>query len=154
MRIMALLSSAMSPAKLISSPTLPLHPAVPSPSKTHCFVTSLPNSSISIQKHAPLFSTACALFLIRNSVYSSCFVEPAHSLPKTPGGRVGLSNQIPGEIPNIHLTPTKSVSFTRITLNPIESYSFARFAPKPNGILLFHHEPRGWGSSGSILQVL
>ncbi len=49
------------------------------------------------EKRDPLFSTACALFLIRDFVHLFCFVASAHSLAKTPGGggSIGLSNQTP-----------------------------------------------------------
>ena len=135
----------MSPARPFSAPTSPLHAAPPAPPKTHQFVTASLRSCAPTQKHDPLFSTACALFLIRNSAYPPCFVNTAHSLSKTPGGSIGISNQFLGFSRSILLTPTESVSFRRITVTSIESYSFARITPKPNGILLFHHDPRGWG---------
>jgi len=76
----------------------------------------------------PLFSIDCALSVIRSFVYPHYFVAIAHSLPKTPGGWCdrGLFNQI--------------------LVTPIESYSFTRIAPKPNGILLFHQDPGGGGA--------
>ena len=125
----------MSPAKPTSAPASPLHPAAPSPSKTHYFVTASLRPCAWPQKCDPLFSRACALFSIHNSTHPSCFVKAAHSLPKTPGGGVGLSGQIPN-------TP----------LTPIESYSFARITPKPNGILLFQHDPRAWGPLTSSIE--
>jgi len=139
----------MSPAKPTSAPTSSLHLAAPLPSNPHRSVTSSPHSSIAIQKRAPLFSTACALSLIRNSAYLFRFVRAAHSLPKTPGSTVALSNSLA----SVPLTPAESISFVRITLSPIESYSFVRIAPKPNGILLFQNDPRGWGTSVSTIQV-
>src|SRR5271165_6060003 len=131
----------MSPAKPISAATSPLLPATPSPFKPRYFITASLHSCAPPQKRDPFFSTACALFLIRNSVYPFRFVKTANSLPKAAGGRVGLSNQIPAAL----VTPTESISFTRITLNPIESYSFTRFTPKPNGILLFQNDSGGGG---------
>ena len=97
-------------------------------SPDHCSRSSVLRSCVLTQKHDPLFSTACALFSIHNFAHPFYFVTAAHSLPKTPGGGVDRSNQTP-------LVP----------VTPIESYSFARIAPKPNGILLFHHDPRGRG---------
>src|SRR5271168_1676659 len=130
----------MSPAKPLSAPTSPLRPTPkPSPSNPDRPVTTSLRPCARPQKRDPLFSIACALFLIRNSVHPLYFVRPAHSLPKTPGGGVGVASQIPNHIPTI-------------TVTPIESYSFARIAPKPNGILLFHHDPGGWGTLDSTIQ--
>src|SRR5277367_868756 len=95
----------MSPAKPISAPASPLHPTTLSPPNTHYVVTSLLRSCISTPKRDPLFSTACALFLIRNSVYPLYFVRPAHSLPKTPGGRG--SNGL--RISHSHVTAMESI---------------------------------------------
>src|SRR5271165_5398395 len=56
----------------------------------------LPASPLhSSQNRDPLFSIACALFSIHNFVYPHYFLSPAHSLPKTPGGGIGISNQTP-----------------------------------------------------------
>src|SRR5277367_4812186 len=118
----------MSLATPISAPTYPLHPAPPSPSRPHYSVATSLHSCAPLQKRVPFFSTACALFLIRNSVYPSCFVEPAHSLPKTPRGTPGLSNQIP-----------------TVSLTPIESKRSARIAPNPCRMKTFHATPGGWG---------
>src|SRR5271167_3435054 len=116
----------MSLAKPISAPASPLHPTLPPPSKTHYFVTASSRSCAPTQKRDPLFSTACTLFLIRNSAYPFRFVRTAHPLPKTPEGTLGPSYQIPS-----------------VPLTPIESYSFTQITPKRNGILLFQHNPRG-----------
>jgi hypothetical protein len=145
----------MSPAEPISAPTSPIYSApIPSPSNPHRPIPTSFHPCALTQKRDPLFSTACALFLIRNFVYPSCFVSVAHSLPKTPGGSIGISNQFLGFSRSILLTPTESVSFRRITVTSIESYSFARIIPKPNGILLFQHDPRGGGTSTALNKIL
>src|SRR5271154_3183725 len=143
----------MSSVKPISAPTSPLHPTTPSPPKPRDLVTRSLRSCARPQNRDPLFSTACALFLIHNYPDPLCFVIAAHSLPKTPGGSIGISGQIPSEVHRVPLTPTESVSSKRLTLNPIESYSFARIAPKPNGILLFQNDPGGGGTLLDTIQV-
>src|SRR5271154_162105 len=143
----------MSSVKPISAPTSPLHPTTPSPPKPRDLVTRSLRSCARPQNRDPLFSTACALFLIHNYPDPLCFVIAAHSLPKTPGGSIGISGQIPSEVHRVPLTPTESVSSKRLTLNPIESYSFTRITPKPNGILLFQNDAGGWGTIATTIQV-
>jgi len=89
-----------------------------------------PSSSIirhSSAKRDPFFSISCTLFSIRSFVHPHYFIAIAHSLPKTPRGGCN-----PGR-------------FNQFLVTPIESYSFARITPNPNGILLFHRDPGGGG---------
>src|SRR5271155_12885 len=106
----------MSPAAQTST----LHPAPkPSSPNSHRPVPTSLYSCAPTQKRHPFFSTPYALFSIRNSAYPSYFVSTTNSLPKTPGGG------------------SKSDLLNPLLVTPTESYSFARTAPKPNGILLF-----------------
>src|SRR5271168_4120921 len=101
--------AAPRPASIPQCPQIVFDLSV-TPSHFDFFVTSLLRGSIPIQNRDPLFSTACALVLFRNPAYPSCFVKPAHSLPKTPGGTPHLSSQNP----IVPLTPIESKRSTRI----------------------------------------
>jgi hypothetical protein len=129
--ILASTPSSEHPSPHASSPQLPdlpCHIRSASHSSQHGFLTSLSRTSVLTQKLDPVFSIACALFSIHNFAHPFYFVIAAHSLPKTPGGRVRSSNRIPP-----------------VLVTSIESYSFTRITPKPNGILLFQHDPGGGG---------
>ena len=89
-------------------------------SATHYFATSVPRICAPTQENDPLFSVPCALFLIRNSVYPSCFLQTAHSLPNTPGGGGG-----------------NSLKISQIPLTPMESHCFINVPSNPFRILLF-----------------
>src|SRR5271165_1498695 len=133
-------SFPLSPAKPLLTPTSPptRHPISPTPpphfrsSLPNSFVTSLPHSSALPQNGAPLFSIPYTLFSIYNSAHPLCFLNPAHSLPKTPGCSIGISNQILGLSSVSLATPLESAlprNPTSPPANPIESifHSCAHF---------------------------
>src|SRR5271156_1767684 len=66
-------------------------------------------------KRSPFFPIACTLFSIQNIVHPICFVDAAHSLAKTPGGRGShLSSSQAFRFPP---NPTESCSFTAVNAN-------------------------------------
>src|SRR5271165_4382154 len=131
-------SFLMSPAKPLPTSTSPPshHPISPTPlpqfrsSFPHSFVTSSPPSSALPQNSAPLFSTPYTLFSIHNSAHPFSFVNTAHSLPKTPGGSIGLANQIFSDrrpSKDYPVTPLGSAlpqTQTSLPATPIESAPF------------------------------
>src|SRR5208337_1551632 len=131
-------SFLMSPAKPPPTPTSPptRHPISPTPppqfrtSFLHHFVASSLHSSALPQDRAPLFSTPYTLFSIHNSAHPFSFVNTAHSLPKTPGGSIGIANQIFSDrrpSKDYPVTPLGSAlpqTQTSPPANPIESTRF------------------------------
>lgn len=102
---------------------LPIQPprrARPTHSAPHYFATSAPGICSPTQKHDPSFSVPCALRLIRDSVYPSCFLRSAHSLPETSGHR-----------------GSSSLNISEISLTSMESNCFTNVPSKPFRILLF-----------------
>src|SRR5271165_633957 len=128
-------SFLMSPAKPLPTSTSPPshHPISPPPpppfpsSFPPSFLPSSPPPSALPPNSAPLFSTPYTLFSIHNSAHPFSFVNTAHSLPKTPGGSIGIANQIFG-LSSISLaTPLESAlprNPTSPPTNPIESTRF------------------------------
>src|SRR5271165_3518038 len=128
-------SFPMSPAKPLPTPTSPpsRRPISPTPpphfrrSFPHYFVTSSPRSSALPQNRSPLFSIPYTLFSIHNSAHPLYFLKPAHSLPKTPGGSIGISNQFFGLSSVSLATPLESAlpqTQTSPPATPIESTRF------------------------------
>src|SRR5271165_2292833 len=128
-------SFLMSPAKPLPTSTSPPshHPISPTPlpqfrsSFPHSFVTSSPPSSALPQNSAPLFSTPYTLFSIHNSAHPFSFVNTAHSLLKTPGVSIGISNQFFGLSSVSLATPLESAlprNPTSPSITPIESTRF------------------------------
>src|SRR5271165_219009 len=109
-------------AKPTSSETCPLHSSL----------ISLPFFCAFTQRPVSLFSTPCTLFLNHNLLYPSYFLKSAHSLPKTPGGSIGISNQVL-EPP---LTPIKSKYFIGVPSNPFRMLLFRKRGGGP--FLHFH----------------
>jgi hypothetical protein len=89
-----------------------------SPSKRHSPELITHALSPNRAKRDPFVSITCTLFSIHNIAHPLCFVAPAHSLAKTPGGSIGISNQISS-------IRTVSEQILEFPLNPTESYSFA-----------------------------
>src|SRR5271165_5016185 len=119
----------MSPAKSLPTPTSPLAThaisAAP-PSVARYFATSLLRSSVSPQNRDPLFSMPYTLFSIHNFFHLLYFLNPAHSLPKPPGGGVstflrnspGLVTPLESALPQTptlpYATPVESTPFSGV----------------------------------------
>jgi hypothetical protein len=146
------------PRRIIHSPRRP-HVAPPPPHAAHLLPThstrmlrlpsrkrpspalvpaSLPNR----QKHSSFFSMTCTLFAIRNFVYPYCFLSPAHSLPKTPGGR-GTRGLIP---PNNRLGrrswECQLVSIPRVSRDESPDWHFLLRRDQPHPIESPDHRRR------------
>src|SRR5271165_1836628 len=154
----------MSPAKPLPTPNppptrRPISPTPPPQFRTsflHHFVASSIHSSALPQDRAPLFSTPYTLFSIHNSAHPFSFVNTAHSLPKTPGGSIGLANQIFSDrrpSKDYPVTPLGSAlpqTQTSLPATPIESapfftvvHIFAKSTPvTPASTTLTKHTPR------------
>src|SRR5271166_5016695 len=136
-------SFLMSPAKPLPIPTPP--PARRPISSPRYLTTSLPHYFAVLPRHKnrdPFFSTACTLFSIQNSAHPLSFLNPTHSLPKTPGGSIGISNQIfsdqrpsnqisrlSKDCPVTLLESALPQNPTHHFANPIESIRFFGFSP-------------------------
>ncbi len=168
----------MSPAKPTSVPIVPLaNLSALTVSRDHYLFRSLPYLPVFVKRHGPLFSTRYTLFSKSISRYLQHSQSVAHSLQKTPGGSIGLPNQILGvavtpikskrstkSIPNpngmktIHDTPGGSIGLSNqildVSVTPTESKRSTKIAPNPNGMKTIHDTPGGGGSIGLSNQIL
>ncbi len=83
------------------------------------------------QKHEPVFSMGCALFLIPNFIHPLYCVALAHSLPKTPGvgGAISLHFPCSAQLPWNEIVPPMYPP------TPLECYSFAKMGVPTLGSL-------------------